>query len=727
MTEIPAHIIEYFLLGRTRPDVVERFLQDGGIVPDVWLAFAKEPLAPLRVLVAACEGTSAVDLAFELNRCLRAYRYSPHAANGFAAIVKSASPNVSPLENFVAVTVYLDELLRVLLPLTRWWHVKRLNRIKGKAAYGSYLERMLEQEILLKLGRRPHGPPVTLSAAVRPDGAMTRDWRVIEAAPIAALIGVFAAAVRDPGFVAQSGSAPRSHQDEAPFLDWVGQHAETIAYEAQQEFGQDLIPELQNVQALPGAAPNPVDEEDDFPAPPALIQRVFLDRQARIAQAPAPSEPICTIKADAAERLFEVSCRTMTWAIIDSGIAATHPAFYDWNEIERRKLVIDPRNPPANVPSRVKATFDFTLIDQIRNFDLTVYPKGSTQRKDEIARVVDLLAQLPGRVATPAWRKQARENLAHIAIQLETRLMPDWRLIEPLIRLDPDDGLRLVSDHGTHVAGTLGADWRFNDKVLLKGVCPDINLYDLRVIPGFRPAGAVSTGEEARPGNLAAQPITASPALKTTEFALCAALEFVQFLNTRAGNSGPVVHGVNVSMSIPHDVRNYGCGATPVCLACDRLVGNGTVVVAAAGNRGWNEQEIGFGSFVFCSITDPGNAYDVITVGATHRARPHTYGISFFSSRGPTGDGRIKPDIVAPGEKIRGPIRGGAHQEFDGTSMAAPFVSGAAAILMSRNRELIGNAKRIKQILCDSATDLGRERYFQGHGLLDILRALQSV
>jgi hypothetical protein len=64
--------------------------------------------------------------------------------------------------------------------------------------------------------------------------------------------------------------------------------------------------------------------------------------------------------------------------------------------------------------------------------------------------------------------------------------------------------------------------------------------------------------------------------------------------------------------------------------------------------------------------------------------------------------------------------------ELDGTSQAAPHVSGAAAMLMARYPELIGKPGKIKRILCDTATDLGRQRNFQGHGLLDVLRALQS-
>ena len=46
---------------------------------------------------------------------------------------------------------------------------------------------------------------------------------------------------------------------------------------------------------------------------------------------------------------------------------------------------------------------------------------------------------------------------------------------------------------------------------------------------------------------------------------------------------------------------------------------------------------------------------------------------------------------------------------------------------MARHNELVGRPARVKEVLKSTATDLGRERYFQGAGMLDVLRALQSV
>lgn len=131
------------------------------------------------------------------------------------------------------------------------------------------------------------------------------------------------------------------------------------------------------------------------------------------------------------------------------------------------------------------------------------------------------------------------------------------------------------------------------------------------------------------------------------------ALEIVMALNARAGKF--VVHGVLAPISINHDVVNYACGHTPLCDAVDRLVESGVVVVASSGNGGYVRFDTAAGgaqgAASLMTITDPGNAERAITVGATHRFRAQEYGASYFSSRGPTLDGRTKPDVLAPGER----------------------------------------------------------------------------
>jgi hypothetical protein len=54
-------------------------------------------------------------------------------------------------------------------------------------------------------------------------------------------------------------------------------------------------------------------------------------------------------------------------------------------------------------------------------------------------------------------------------------------------------------------------------------------------------------------------------------------------------------------------------------------------------------------------------------------------------------------------------------------------VSGAIAAFLSIRREFIGRAEDVKRIFLDTATSLGRERYFEGRGLVDLMRAIQSV
>jgi len=203
------------------------------------------------------------------------------------------------------------------------------------------------------------------------------------------------------------------------------------------------------------------------------------------------------------------------------------------------------------------------------------------------------------------------------------------------------------------------------------------------------------------------------------------------------------IHGVNISIGYDFDAEMFACGQSPLCIEVDRLVKSGVVAVVAAGNTGYGKvyaEQRAAKAGLSNTINDPGNSSLAITVGATHRDMPHTYGVSYFSSKGPTGDGRMKPDLVAPGERITSCAVGAllppessndqvlcAYVDDSGTSMAAPHVSGAIAAFLSIRREFIQRPEDVKRIFLQSATPLGRERYFEGHGLVDLMRAIQSV
>jgi serine protease AprX len=223
---------------------------------------------------------------------------------------------------------------------------------------------------------------------------------------------------------------------------------------------------------------------------------------------------------------------------------------------------------------------------------------------------------------------------------------------------------------------------------------------------------------------------------------LIAAIAAIQEINGHGRRL--LVQGVNMSVGYDFDPEWFACGQSPLCVEVDRLVRSGVVVVVAAGNTGYGFIQSQFSSAanragLDLTINDPGNADLAITVGSTHRDMPHIYGVSYFSSKGPTGDGRAKPDLVAPGEKIISCASGkkradlkarncdAEYIEDSGTSMAAPHVSGAIAAFLSIRREFIGRPEEVKQIFLSTATDLKRERYFQGCGLVDLMRAIQSI
>jgi hypothetical protein len=627
----------------------KRFTQDSPILPEVWLsggvAYCRDPDVRVDLLLTPHKEQTAGILAraildgLELAFVTRDYAPSAAAAGPLGksddAPLTKPTWTVSVNQTTVAASLTFKELITCVLPLSPWWQrtfVDPKNLPKETASRRELDMREDEIQWMQRLvgvialcASRPTGPPARRVAEADDPWAATQTDRRAEGATIADYEAF--CRIRDD-----------EAQQRTIFQQWI---AEANRWTRQR-----------------------LEKRGPAAGQPSLWS-VSLNRQSLT----AITLSVPATKSDAARRVFDISCRDLGWAVVDTGIDARHRAF--------QKAPVG-----KDAKSRVIRTYDFTRLRQLLSLDShpTTGPAAPTAD-------VDL--------------EEADRQFKHMRQRLRSGQSLDWAELEPLvdISLDTTAGYTPpLHDHGTHVAGIIGA---CDEVEKYYGVCRDISLYDLRVL------NADGRGEE---------------------FSIIAALQFIRYLNARADQ--PIIHGVNLSLSLLHDVENFACGRTPICDECERLVASGVVVVAAAGNRGYERVLTSAGeleAYRAISITDPGNAESAITVGSTHRFQPHTYGVSYFSSRGPTGDGRVKPDLLAPGERVYSTVLGNAYAAKDGTSMAAPHVSGVAALLMARHREFLGEPARVKKILTSTATDLGRERYFQGAGMIDALRALQSV
>jgi serine protease AprX len=189
------------------------------------------------------------------------------------------------------------------------------------------------------------------------------------------------------------------------------------------------------------------------------------------------------------------------------------------------------------------------------------------------------------------------------------------------------------------------------------------------------------------------------------------------------GMTSQVMAGVDWAVQQGAHVINLSLGADGSCdgtdamsSICDAAVAKGVVVCAAAGNAGPGAATVG----------SPGCARNVITVGATN----DTDKVTSFSSRGPTKDGRVKPDVCFPGYGIvaaraKGTRMGTPVDAFytsaNGTSMATPHAAGAAALLRQAHPGI--TPAEVKERLMATAVDLGVDANTQGKGRADILAA----
>jgi serine protease AprX len=252
--------------------------------------------------------------------------------------------------------------------------------------------------------------------------------------------------------------------------------------------------------------------------------------------------------------------------------------------------------------------------------------------------------------------------------------------------------------HGTHTMGTLVGDDGGSNQI---GMAPGAKWIGCRNMDdGW---GTPATYIECFEFFLAPYPVNGDP--------------------QQQGDPGKAPDVTNNSWSCP---PAEGCNPASLLEAVQAQRAAGILTVAAATNNPGS----------CSSIVDPPAIYaETYTVGALNTG---TDTLASFSNRGPVisdGSYRRKPDVAAPGTAVRSSTRDGGYGSSQGTSMAAPHVAGAVALLWSARPELRNQITLTEQLLNESAvhlpsTDCGSNGWPNntfGYGRLDIEAALYGV
>jgi hypothetical protein len=197
---------------------------------------------------------------------------------------------------------------------------------------------------------------------------------------------------------------------------------------------------------------------------------------------------------------------------------------------------------------------------------------------------------------------------------------------------------------------------------------------------------------------------------------------------------------INYEIEITSTSYGEGCGAyyTYTANRLDEQVyeNNNFLHCFSAGNKGYDGCNPIYGPFANANATRFGNltggrkvGKNAIAVGNVH----YTDSLRITSSRGPTNDGRIKPDICAPGQGNMTTSNNNTYQEGGGTSAASPVIAGTAALIYEAYQEQEeGNSPPsglVKAMILCSAEDLGRKGpdYEYGWGRVNYSRALEVL
>ncbi|HEX3030676.1 MAG TPA: S8 family peptidase [Bacillota bacterium] len=250
--------------------------------------------------------------------------------------------------------------------------------------------------------------------------------------------------------------------------------------------------------------------------------------------------------------------------------------------------------------------------------------------------------------------------------------------------------------HGTHVAGCVAGNGTSSQE-RYKGLAPRANVVGLKVLDR-NGSGLLST-----------------------------VIAGIQWCIEEKERLGIRVINLSLGSSAQGSYRD-----DPVCQAVEKAWQAGIVVVAAAGNEGPEAGTIG----------SPGNDALIITVGASDDRgtvdQPDDV-IADFSSRGPTGDGLEKPDVIAPGTNIISLAAQGStlyrqlksqrvdknYLSLSGTSMATPICAGIIALILQANPGL--SPDEVKTLLKGNARSLDFAPNSQGAGYVDAFACIKAI
>jgi serine protease AprX len=399
------------LLGNFGP--LNRPLQDSPILPEVWVKYAESPRSMLDLLITPCNNKKSIRVGKVIRDEIRA-----SSDNNDGDIPMHG---ISTLESYVVANLYFHQTIGVLLTRTAWYRkigLCELAQSESKSINGITIPQLVRfwTNYISKNSQILHNEKEEEN--VKNDDSN--------------LFDIILSHRRTPNGDSETGKIHK-HLELARFIYLIGfigllkneekpnnLNLETIFKERMDEIAENaskILPELE------------VDEDQEpvvkYQEP--IIWQVAVNRKVQLAL----TSSVPSVKGDAARQLFNTDCSSFTWAVIDSGIDASHPAFIDHKSASKK--------------SRVSRSLDFTSLRSITSLDVI----ETRSSREALSKT---LSQ-----QSPLDFEDINKILIELSNEIEAGKPYNWELIEPLIELPKFTEPQ--GDHGTHVAGIIGSDW----------------------------------------------------------------------------------------------------------------------------------------------------------------------------------------------------------------------------------------------------------------------------